>query len=171
MKIAGVFFLAAALSSVGCSYDSEVQWSKISSHATQRWNLSGEGAVFSATAQSGRCATQLPSASLSSGYCFNEVPLAEINVSLSSGKLVTACVATHLQGGASDAALLVVDSQGRYVAEAFGQAAFQVVASIAGPGQFKVYAGFPTAAAGQSVKVLLAASQQFAIANVACALK
>jgi hypothetical protein len=108
---------------------------------------------------------------LSSGYCFNEVPFAEVSVSLSSGKLITACVATHLPGGVSDAALLVVDLQGRYVAEALGQAGFQVVASIAGPGQFKVYVGFPSATAGQSVKVLLAASQQFATANAACSLR
>lgn len=171
MKFASAFFVAGALLSAGCSHDSEEQWSKISSHSTQRWNLGGEGSVFSATAQSGRCATQLPSASMTSGYCFNEVPVAEVSVSLSSAKLVTACVATHLQSGASDAALLVVDSQGRYVAEAFGRAGFQVVASVSGPGLFKVYAGFPTAAAGQSVKVLLAASQQFTITNAACSLK
>lgn len=165
------FLFLLAFMVIGCSTQAEQQDARFLSHSTQQWNFSSASGSFSAFAESESCATDLPSVSLGSGFCFSPVPVAIINTPVNAGQLFGVCVATHLAGSADQAALVVVDSRGNYVSEGFGRGDLQVLASLNSGNQYKVYVGFPTNAAGQRVKVISAATNQFALSGVACSLK
>ncbi|NBX16822.1 MAG: hypothetical protein EBR09_05595 [Proteobacteria bacterium] len=160
--------LVSVLAAVGCSTDLVTPDSSVASQATQRWTFNpSSGAVSSFAESAAQCAGNFPSTSLSSGYCFNPVPVAEISAVTDVGQIISICVATHDQGSAATAALVVVDQNGEFVSEAFGKGRMQVLATLAGSGKFKVYAGFSSAGEGQRVKVLAGFSSQFSIASVA----
>lgn len=159
---------SAALATVGCGAQQPLQTSTLQSQSTQRWSISDNSPVVTTYAESGSCAPNLQQASLVGEFCFNAIPVAEISVSVSSGKLTSLCVATHLSDSATDAALVVVDRQGQIVAESLGRQNFQILASLPGNGTYRVFAGFPTATPGQKVKVLAGRSEQFALGTAAC---
>ncbi|MFZ9520523.1 MAG: hypothetical protein ACO3A4_08605 [Silvanigrellaceae bacterium] len=163
--------LASTVLSTACGqHDNGVQ-SQIASQSTLTWNFTSASAPVSTMAESGACAGNLPSTMIVNNYCFNEVPVANVTTSLASSELVTLCVATSTAGSVNNAALLVVDAAGQNVAESMGKGDFQIVATLAGSGKFRVYVGFPTAAAGQRVKVLAGLTGQFGIASSACSLR
>jgi hypothetical protein len=167
-----IFVLVSSLFAVACSTDAAVENSSFSSQVTQSWSFNpASGAVSAFAESSDACASQIPSTSLSSGHCFNPTPVAEISASVAVGQILSLCVATHEQGSASSASLVVLDQNGQLVSEAFGNGRMQIIATFAGSGRFKVYAGFASPAAGQRVKVLAGFSQQFAISSTACTLR
>lgn len=161
----------ALFATVSCAAHQPFQISKLLSQNTQRWTITDSSPVVTMFAESGSCAPNLQQASLVGEFCFNAIPVAEISVSLSSVKITSLCVATHLPDSASDAALIVVDRQGQIVAEALGKQSFQILATLAGNGTYRVFAGFPTATPGQKVKVLAGRSEQFALGAEACSAK
>jgi len=165
-------FVVASVLFTACSTDSVLQTSELSSHVTQSWNFhSGSSAVSAMAESSDSCATNLPEASLASGHCFNPTPIAEVVSSAGVGPLLALCVATNVPGGSSQASLIVVDQQGRLASESFGNGSMQVLATVPTGGRFKVYAGFPSAGAGQRVKVLGGYTGQFSVNSIACSFK
>jgi hypothetical protein len=154
-----------------CGHNEDNRSSRLASQTTLNWSFSATSAPVATFAESGNCATNLPQTLLVNNYCFNEVPVAVVSTSLEMSGLVTLCVATHASGSVSEASLLVVDDAGQYVAESMGKGGFQVLATLAGNGRFKVYVGFPGAAAGQRVKVLGGLSRQFTLTSSACTLR
>ncbi|MEN9824536.1 MAG: hypothetical protein RI953_281 [Pseudomonadota bacterium] len=164
-------FGVLALLFTACGRNEGNSSSQLASQTTLNWNFSATSAPVATFAESGNCATNLPQTLIVSNYCFNEVPVAVVSATLEMSGLVALCVATHASGSVSEAALLVVDDAGQYVAESMGKGGFQVLATVAGNGRYKVYVGFPSAAAGQRVKVLGGLSRQFTLTSSACTLR
>ncbi|NBW80472.1 hypothetical protein EBR21_01840 [bacterium] len=164
-------FLVSTLLFAACGRNEDNNLSRLASQSPLNWGVSAVSGPVSTVAESGNCATNLPQTVIVNNYCFNEVPVAIVSTSLGRTNLATLCVATHSPGSASEAALLVVDEDGQYVAESIGKGGFQVLATLVGSGRYKVYVGFPDAAAGQRVKVLAGRSEQFTLTTSACTLR
>lgn len=165
-------FVAASVMFTACSTDADLQTSDFSSQVTQSWNFNSGSSAASAIAESSdNCATNLPEASLASGHCFNPTPVADVVSSAGVGPLLTLCVATNVAGSASQASLIVVDQQGRLASESFGNGSMQVLATVPSGSRYKVYVGFPSAGAGQRVKVLAGFTAKFSVNSIACSFK
>jgi len=169
MFAARLIFTSLLLALVGCGQDLKIPESGLASHATQNWSVSGVSQPLSMVAESGACLTQLPSNSFASDYCLNAVPAARISVSsAAAGTMVAFCLATHLPGMASQAALMVVDAQGNLVSEVTSNGNMQMIDTFTRSGTFTVYVGFPTGVSNQRVTVRVAPLSKFAVSSPAC---
>ena len=171
MKFIHSVFVMMSFSLAACSNDSQTFDSKLASHVTQNWTVSPTSEPMSMLAESGPCAENLPTSGFSAEYCFNSVPALSVNVVGSGGSMTAFCVATHLPGMSSDAALLVVDAQGQFVSEVTGQGTKQLIDSFARPGRYTVYVGFPTSAPSQRATVRMAPLAKFALSSPACSFR
>lgn len=153
-----------------CSTEAADSGSTVLSHSTQVWRFASGSSPLSLVGSSGSCAVNLPASFLSQGYCFNEVPAAEITVSETAQSAAAYCVATHLPGMAPNAAALLVDANGNYVSEVNGSGSRQTI-DVLKAGRYRLYVGFPTAAAGQKVTLRVALLSQFSLQAPACNLR
>lgn len=161
-------FVMMSFSLAACANESQIFDSRFASHVTQNWTVSPTSEPMSMLAESGTCAENLPKSGFSAGYCFNSVPALSVNVVGSGGSMTAFCVATHLPGMSSEAALLVVDAQGRFVSEVTSNLNFQMIDSFVRPGRYTVYIGFPTSAPSQRATVRMAPLAKFALSSPAC---
>jgi hypothetical protein len=155
-----------------CSAESTPAQSNLASQATQFLTFNPETPPITVLAESGPCAQGLASSysTFVQNYCFNEIPAIQLDVTAIGISRTAFCVATHLPGMAFEAAVLVVDMEGRYVSEATGSGALQMIDSL-GVGRYLFYVGFPSSGPGQKAKIRVAATSQFSMASPACTLR
>jgi hypothetical protein len=168
MKFSTAFFLFLSVMTAACSTADELGDSRVLSQATQNIQWNGQSQPVNLVVESGACATNLPKTSLTDTYCFNPVAAINFNLISTGDSRPAFCVATHLAGMAPEAALLVVDSSGRYVSEASGRMTTQVFDTLSQLGQYRFYVGFPSAAAGQKATIRIGKLSSFAMRSPAC---
>lgn len=160
------------LAIVACGHGADSSESTLASHSTQNVNMNGASQPFSMIAESGECMTNPPASSFAAGFCFNKIPAARVSVdAVGGGSMPGFCVATHLPGMASQAALLVVDSQGNLASEVTGNGALQMIDSFVRPGIYALYVGFPLNSGSQRVTLRVAPLSKFALSSPACNLR
>jgi hypothetical protein len=165
------FLLAAPLLvlSVSCRTRQEgladIKQEEVANH----WQLAGGKRVIFKAAAMGNCATDLPflkDSALAEDMCFNREPIG--SVSAQDAQQAIVCVATHEAGGSDRASLLLVNEQDEIAGESLGFGQQEVLGFVASPGAFRVYLGFPNAAATKSVVVRAALTPQFKVGSPAC---
>lgn len=171
MKKFTLFMAMHGFFAVSCSDGSYQPYAQVASHVTQNIQLTAQSQPISLVVQSGSCASNLPQTSLTDNYCFNPVAAASVTIVSVGDSAPAFCVATHLAGMAPEAALLVVDANGRYVSEASGRGDTQIFDSLAKPGRYTFYVGFPSSAAGQKATIRIAKLSSFSLRSPACSLR
>ncbi len=157
---------------VGCGQGIESSESVLASHSTQNWSVNAASQPLTMVAESGECMSNPPQTGFAAGYCFNKVPAARVTVNVGLGGTMSGfCVATHLPGMASQAALLVLDSQGQLVSEVTGNGSLQLIDSFARSGIYTLYVGFPMNSGAQKVTLRVAPLSRFAVSSPACNLR
>ncbi|MEY2986568.1 MAG: hypothetical protein RJB13_89 [Pseudomonadota bacterium] len=171
MNISSTFVIGLCVLAVGCSDGVHQLDAQLASQVTQNIQFTAQSQPVALVVESGACATHLPRTSLTSDYCFNPVAAVNLNIISIGASSPAFCVATHLAGMASEAALLVVDSNGQYVSEASGRGNTQVVDTFSKAGRYTFYVGFPSSAAGQKATLRIAALNSLAMRSPACSLQ
>ncbi|NBO39488.1 hypothetical protein EBU99_12995 [bacterium] len=165
------FISGSAVFFTGCSNQMNDNSFQLMSHTTQNVTLTSASEPVSFNAESGNCATNLPTAMINNDYCFNEIPVAQVQINASSSELFSVCVATHLVGAAQNAAVLVVSDRGAIEGEGFSNGDSEVLATFSGAGRYKIFVGFPQNSGVQKVKVLAGRTTSFQVASPACSLR
>lgn len=119
------------------------------------------------------CAENLPDRLISSDFCFDKNPVATIHVALGSsteGQHGMVCVDTYSPGKESRAAAYLVNANGDFVGQSFGNGNSVIVASTPFDGEYKIFAGLPKGSEGKNIVLRIGRVNQF-LTTPPCSIK